>query len=472
MCYNLEDYDKGGRKMHYDSVSNYAMKCRLYPSKAQAKKIDNALTAVRVFHNCLIYDIWNSGLHCTEKPKKGSTTGETVHFVNLKTAFAKEYKDKLIEQHPIIKECPQAALTTNVGLKADIQKELDKKKPIEYQKPRYYNDLHPRLSYTYQEALGKIRAGGNRKVLFISLALIGEVKVRGWNQKLRFGDEETDFTAWVSAHPNEKITVTVSRDLVGDYFIVFKIKQCLKPFAEPTNEAVGVDVGIKDIAICSDGKKYENRKYKKAEKNHQRALNRRLSRRWGPSNEEYRAAAKENRAARKRFFDHPEQHEGQEPPQPLRPSRRYQKTRMQHARLNRKITRKRDLWNHEISRKIVESHSMIAVESLNISGMTRNRHLAYALTDAAFGRLLECIKYKAEWHGRAVQEIGKWTPSSKRCSACGYIYSSSDHHQLRPWTLSIRKWTCPECGTDHDRDYNAACNILYYAKETPLVCKE
>lgn len=458
--------------MRYDPIENYSMKCRLYPSKTQAQKIDNAITAVRVFHNCLIYDIWNSGAHCTEKPKKGSETGETVHFVNLNAAFAAAYKNALAEKHPIIKECPSAALITNVGLKADVQKELDRKKPIEAQKPRYYNERHPRLSYTYQEANSKIRSGENRKVLFINLALIGKVKLRGWNQKLRFGDEETDFAAWVEANPKEQMTITVEKDLVGDYFIVFKIKKCLKPFAEPSQEEVGVDVGIKDIAICSDGVKFENRKYKKAEKKHQRALNRRLSRRWGPSNEEYRAAALANRLERKRFLDHPEEHEGEEIPTPVRPSGRYQKIRKKHARLNRKIARRREQWNHEISRKIVEKHGLIAVESLNIRGMERNRHLAYALTDAAFGRLLEYIRYKAGWHQRTVRQIGAWTPSSRRCSSCGYLYSGKDEYHLKPWSLSIRKWTCPVCGKLHDRDFNAACNILYYAKEMPQPAAE
>ena len=455
--------------MHYDLVENYAMKCRLYPSEAQKLKIDNALTAVRVFHNCLMYDIFNNGMHCREKPKKDSTTGETVHFVDFGPAFAADYKSRLIEEHPIIKECPQGAITTNVGLKADFQKELDRKKPIEYQKPRYYNDLHPRTSYTYQENAGKINIGDNRKALFLNLAAIGRIKARGWNQKLRFGDEETDFAAWAAANPKEVLTVTVSRDTVGDYFIVFKIKSCLKPFAPVPEKEVGVDVGVKDIAICSDGAKFENRKFKKAEKKHQRALNRRLSRRWGPGNEEYRAAANANRAELKKFRDTPELCETAEPPQPIRPSVRYMKTRKAHARLNRKIARRRENWNHNISRKIVEEHSLVAVESLNIRGMERNRHLAYALTDAAFGTMLMNLEYKARWHGRTVQLIDTWTPSSKRCSACGYIYTSGDRHRLRPWNLSIRRWTCPECGTDHDRDINAARNILYYAKQNPTV---
>lgn len=458
--------------MHYDKIQNYAMKCRLYPTKTQQQAIDNALTAIRVFHNCLVYDMWNNGRNLTEKEKKtkdGTKTSEVVHFPDLKSALSASYKNELIEQHPIINCCPQAALTTNVGLKADLKKEFGNL-PIEYAKPVYYNDLHQRTSYTYQEKLSKIQPGEltegvQQNVFRVNLANIGPVKVRGWNKKLRFGDEHTDFLNWAVQNPKTNISVIVSRDLAGDYYVVFKVKECLKPFAEQNDRKVGIDVGIKDLVICSDGTKFENRKYKKREKRHQKLLNRKLSRRWGPSNEEFRAARKKNRAECRTYAADPDAFSGKEPPKPIRPSGGYQKAKMQHSRLNRSISRRRDLWNHEISRKLVEENSYIAVETLNITGMVRNKHLSYALTDAAFGTLLADIQYKAQWHGRTVQDIGKWTPSSKRCSACGYMYSSNDQYHLRPWSLSIRSWICPACGVKHDRDINAAKNILFYAEE-------
>lgn len=451
--------------MHYDLVKQYAMKCRLYPTKAQAQAIVDALRGVQVFHNCLVYDMWHNHVNVTEKPKKnpdGSFSTDLVHFPNLTAALQANYKRQLIADHPIIAKCPQAALTTNVGLKADLKKEFGKN-PIELQDPTYYNDLHPRRSYTYQETLSKIQVGENPNVFRMNLMIIGSVKVRGWNQKLRFGNESTDFLEWSSANPKTNITITISKDTVGDYFIVFKIKECLKPFPKRTESEVGVDVGIKDIAIRSDGVKYTNHKYKKQEKRHQKLLNRKLSRRWGPSNEVFRKARKSNRLERKAFDEHPI--DGQKPPKPIAPSRRYQKAREQHARLNRKIARKRDLWNHIISKQIVADNSVIAVETLNISGMEKNKRLSFALNDAAFGTLLTTIQYKSAWHGRTVIAIGKWSPSSKRCSCCGYIYSSHDQYHMKPWSLSIRQWECPVCKTKHDRDINAAKNILYFAKE-------
>lgn len=456
--------------MHYDAVQNYAMKCRLYPNKTQKAAIDDALTAVRVFHNCLVYDMWNNGINVIEKPKKdkdGNETEEKIHFPDLKKALAAGYKNRLIEEHPIIAKCPSAALITKVGIKADLIKEFGKL-PTEMQKPTYYNELHPRNSYSYQETLSKIKfekseSGTLPHAFRMNLLRIGNVKVRGWNKKLRFEDEQTDFIKWCEGNPKTKITVVVSRDNAGDYFIVFTIKECLKPFAEvPEDNKVGIDVGVKDIAICSDGTKFENKKFKKQNKRFQKLLNRKLSRREGPSNEEYRARLKKYRAEMKKYRNAPEQSDA-EPPKPPNISKRYESARKRHAKLNRKIARLRDNYNHNVSRRIVEEHSFIGVESLNIKGMTRNKHLSYALTDAAFGNLLQFIKYKAEWHGRTVKEIDKWTPSSKRCSECGYIYESTEENGLRPWGLGIRHWVCPVCGSRHDRDINAAKNILYFA---------
>lgn len=470
-CYNRNKKQKGGIALHYDTVQNYAMKCRLYPTKAQKQSIDDALHGLAVFHNCLVYDMWHNGKNVTEKQKKakdGIESDEKVHFPNIRAALTKEYKDQLLKEHPIIEKCPQAAITTNVGLKADLQKEFGRL-PIECQKPKYYNDLHPRLSYTYQESISKIQPGENVKAFWINLSKLGPVKVRGWNPKLRFGndEEELDFLAWArQADPKTMLTVTVSRDKVGDYFIVFKIKVCRKPFAPcpPPEAAVGVDVGIKDLAICSDGTKFANPKFKKKQKRLQRLVNRKMARRWGPANEEFREVQKKNRAEWKKYHECVENGVPVDgPPKRIQESAGYRKARRQHAKLNRKISRQRDNYNHSISRKILSENAVVAVESLSIKNMVRNKHLSYALTDAAFGNLLLDIQYKGQWHNRSVLQIDQWSPSSKRCFNCGYIYNSKDQFHLPPWTLSIRNWVCPCCGAHHDRDINAAKNILYYA---------
>ncbi len=94
---------------------------------------------------------------------------------------------------------------------------------------------------------------------------------------------------------------------------------------------------------------------------------------------------------------------------------------------------------------------VICVEDLNVSGMLRNRHLSRALADGALAELQRQLEYKALWHGRTFVRVGRWFPSTKRCSACGFV--------VEKLPLSTRRWTCPECGIEHDRDVNAAINI-------------
>ena len=165
------------------------------------------------------------------------------------------------------------------------------------------------------------------------------------------------------------------------------------------------------------------------------AEHRKLSRRFGWANEKFREARKKN----------PD----------LQPSKSYEKTRILHAKIERKIARQRDNWNNHITYNIIKDHDAIGVESLNVKGMFRNRHLSYALSDAAMGDILQKLKYKSDWHGKEILAIDKWTPSSKRCSHCGCI-----KNDLK---LSDREWTCRSCRKHHDRDINAAKNILYYA---------
>ena len=273
-------------------------------------------------------------------------------------------------------------------------------------------------------------------MFYFSLAKIGVVKVRGWNNRLRFGEnQELDFLQYALSNTKNQVTVTVSKDNCGDYWICFKLSNVYRPMLQQRNNTVGVDVGIKDISITSDGIKYKNPKFKKAQSKHSRAIHRRMSRRRGWANEDFRKDHKSDKT--------------------LCPSKRYEKTVLSNAKLERKIARRRSNYNHNITKDILSNNGMIAVETLNVSGMFRNRHLANALSDAAMGTVLAMLSYKAVWYGRVIKPIDQWTPSSKRCSCCGNI--------LPKLGLSVREWTCPKCGTYHDRDVNAARNIMYYA---------
>lgn len=423
--------------IEYKCVSSYTMKCRLYPNKETAKKIDDILVGIRVFYNCTLWEIFNN-YQCTTEAQDKKEPDKVVHFVRPGEICKAEYKNRLIAEHPIISVVPAGALSSNVyGISVDIAKSLGKT-PIEYQKPKFYNSKHPRRSYSYQETFSKISVKDNRNVLYFNLAKVGIVKLRGWNTKIRFDEEGTiDFLDYVSLCKKGYFGATVSKDNIGNYWFCFKLQNVYLPIKTVADNKVGVDVGIKDILITSDGEKYPNYRFKDKEKKHIRCLNRRLSRRCGWANEEYR-----------------KQHKADAD---IIPSKSYENTQLKLAKLHQKIANQRNNCNNRITKQIIENNAFIGTETLNVAGMYRNRRLANALSDAAMGEILQMLKYKADWYKRILVPIDQWSPSSKRCSNCGYI---------RPkLSLDVREWTCPECGSYLDRDINAAQNILYYAEQ-------
>jgi len=448
------------------------MKCRLYPNKEQAEAIDRAIYAVQLYINGCMYNLFHN-FDCTRA--KEDKDGKVVHWIKpgLNDFVSASYKNNFIIRDGRIADVPAAALTTNIGaVLTDMKKRLltsetvweknarieakkrgekkcrTKKKidavnssrfkyPTESLVPRYYSDNSPRRSYTYVENYSKIKFSENENVFWITLNKINSpVKVRGWNKHLRFGENhDKTFREFFDGNKGN-VTVCIKKDNCEDYWIILKIKECWNLCDETKTEddKVGMDVGIKCSITLSDGEIYENPRFKKKRKRAEKLLNRKLSRRWGSANEEFREA-----------------HKGEKHPQC---SKGYMKAKKQLALLRRKVANRRNDYNNKITKEIVMNHGFIAVETLQVSDMYKNKHLAYALSDVAMGDILAKIAYKSEWYGRILAPIDRWSPSSKRCSCCGYV---------RPkMTLSVREWTCPECKTFHDRDVNAAKNILYY----------
>ena len=445
------------------------MKCRLYPNKEAKEMIDRIINGVEKAYNIATYDMITNH---TNTKEFATENGGTLHYADYNKITNAKYLNWLREQHEDISFVPGGALSGKSGVFfADHQKAMSHKliikktadnrikkthdkqartngkggyKPysIEESGIGYYNKKHRRKSYTYQISLkSAISFSDNNNVFYITLGAARgtkvkhKIKVRGWNQKLRFDESYTlNFLDYAKCL-NKRITVTVSRDDCGDYYIVFKLANVYKQMNKPSDNIGGIDVGVKDIAILSDSTKFENRKYKQSEKRHIKSLNRRMSRRQGWANEKFRDNFNHNKD--------------------MIVSKKYQKTQLKLSKLHRKIARKRENYNHNITAQIINSFSFIGVETLNVKGMFRNRHLANALSDAAMGEILSMLNYKAEWYKRIIQPISQWSPSSKRCSCCGYVRPKLGLH--------IREWKCPECGAYHDRDINAANNILYFA---------
>lgn len=219
---------------------------------------------------------------------------------------------------------------------------------------------------------------------------------------------------WSRQLPSAPTTVTVTKDAAGRYFV-----SCLceveTTFLPVTDKKVGIDVGIKDLFVTSEGFKSSNprhtAKYAAKLTKYQRRL------------------AKKKLGSKNRL-----------------------KAKQKVARIHAKISDCRQDNLHKLSRRLVNENQVICVENLAVKNMMKNPKLAKHIADASWGEFTRQLQYKSAWAGRVYVEIDRFFPSSKRCSCCGFV-----QEQL---PLAVREWECPECGTPHDRDINAAKNIL------------
>ena len=209
-------------------------------------------------------------------------------------------------------------------------------------------------------------------------------------------------------------TVTVSKDAAGRYFVSLLCDDTVSPKPEVTGK-VGIDLGLTHFAILSTGEKIAApntfRKY------------------------EAKLAKMQRRLAKKQ-----------------KGSKNRAKARLKVARLHAKIADARRDFLHKLSTRLINENQVIAIESLSVSNMQKNRCLSKSISDASWSEFVRQLEYKARWYGRELIGIDRWYPSSKRCSDCGYT--------MPKMPLSVREWVCPECGSIHDRDINAARNVL------------
>jgi len=214
-------------------------------------------------------------------------------------------------------------------------------------------------------------------------------------------------------------TVTVSMAPSGKYFASVLVDTAIQELPVTLiqdDTTLGIDLGLKSLAVCSDGRTFGNPKNLQRSLDRLKLLQKRLScKQKGSSNRN--------------------------------------KARIRVARLQEHIANSRKDNLHKITYALTHDSQVrtICMEDLNVKGMQRNHHLAQAVSDVSFGMFLTLLEYKCKWYGVNLVKIDRFAPSSKTCGKCGYIYKGLK--------LSERSWTCPECGTHHDRDFNAACNI-------------
>ncbi|NEP12137.1 MAG: IS200/IS605 family element transposase accessory protein TnpB [Symploca sp. SIO2C1] len=219
---------------------------------------------------------------------------------------------------------------------------------------------------------------------------------------------------WSRPLPAEPSSVTVIKDAAGRYFVSFVVE--ISPDVLPKNEdSVGIDLGIKTFATLDDAQKIDAPKPLKKRINRLRRLSKNLSRK--------------NRG-----------------------SKRYERARLRKAKLQAKLKDTRTDFLHKLSTQIIRENQTIVLEDLNVAGMLKNRKLSRAISDLGWRQFRTYLEGKAEKYGREFRVISRWEPTSLPCSCCGFRGGKLD--------LSIREWTCLNCGTTHDRDVNAAKNIL------------
>ena len=218
---------------------------------------------------------------------------------------------------------------------------------------------------------------------------------------------------WSRRFAGTPTTATVSRDPAGRYFVSMLVEETMAPLPV-ANAVIGVDVGLKDIVVTSEGVASGNPRHTAKHAARLEKYQRRLARKQqGSSNR--------------------------------------RKAKLKIARVHAKIADCRKDFTHKLTTALIRENQVICVENLAVKNLVKNPALAKSINDANWGEFVRQLEYKAGWRGRTVVAIDRWFPSGKRCSRCGYTLDKLD--------LATRRWTCPECNTTHDRDVNAARNI-------------
>lgn len=228
------------------------------------------------------------------------------------------------------------------------------------------------------------------------------------------------YKSYLNKHKSNIKSATLTRTKSGNYFLSILVDgDLMKCKSKPENDFIGLDLGIKDFIVDSNGKSFENIKIKRNNQKKLAKLHKELSRKQkGSSNRN--------------------------------------KSKIKLAKLYEKLNNKKENYLHHITNQLLDENQVIVIEDLNVKGMMKNHNLAKSIQELSLYRFKEMLRYKANWYGNHIVEIDRFYPSSKLCSNCG--------HKNNELKLSDREWTCSSCGTKHDRDLNAAINILNEGK--------
>ena len=356
-----------------------AYKCRVYPTSEQASAFNRTFGCVRV--------VWNKTLAWRQR----------YHDEHAKTSYAQA------SAHLSAMKATEDLAWLNEVSCVPLQQ------AVRHQQAAFANFFAGRARYPrFKSRAGRQSAEYTRSGF----------RYRDGRLRLAKTDSPLAFTwSWPDTDPAsiDPTTVTVSREPDGRWYVSFAVETAEPAPLPEAGRVTGVDLGIKDFAVTSDGEKIANPRHLQRRARGLARYQRRLARcQKGSQNRE--------------------------------------KARAKVARAHRKISAARSDFLHKTSTRLVRTHDVIVLEDLAVRNMARNHSLAGSISDCGWGAFRRMIEYKAERAGRRVIVIDRFYPSSKTYSACGHLLASL--------SLSTRHWTCPSCGTRHDRDVNAAKNIL------------